>query len=108
MLVRVEACELLRKCGIVRSCVVVLLLVEEFVMVLPEGSEEFHPYHALELVHDSCGVLCGGHCIHPSFPNVPMGHHTHSDCQLLCNCICNWSDGGVREIVCRASSVFCE
>ena len=27
--------------------VVVLLLVEEFIAVLPEGFKEIHPYHAL-------------------------------------------------------------
>ncbi len=39
--------KLLSECGVFRFFVVVLLLVEEFVAVLPEGFEEIHPYHAL-------------------------------------------------------------
>jgi hypothetical protein len=39
--------KLLTEGGVFRSFVVVLLLVEEFITVLPEGFKEFHPYHAL-------------------------------------------------------------
>ena len=39
--------KLLGECGIFRPFVVVLLLVEEFIAVLPEGFKEIHPYHAL-------------------------------------------------------------
>ena len=38
---------LIGECGVFRSFVVVLLLVEEFVAVLPERFEEIHPYHVL-------------------------------------------------------------
>ena len=38
---------LVGECGVFRSFVVVLLLVEEFVAVLPERFEEIHPYHVL-------------------------------------------------------------
>ena len=38
---------LVGECGVFGSFVVVLLLVEEFVAVLPERFEEIHPYHVL-------------------------------------------------------------
>jgi len=50
---------------------VIFWLVEEVVAVLPEGFKEIHPYNALYLVHDSCGVPCGTVSIHP-FPMYPL------------------------------------
>ena len=47
VLVGLVPLKLLGECGIFRSFVVVLLLVEEFVAVLPERFEEIHPYHML-------------------------------------------------------------
>jgi hypothetical protein len=38
---------LLGECGVFSDFVVVLLLVEEFIAVLPERFKEIHPYHAL-------------------------------------------------------------
>jgi len=39
--------KLLSECGIFCSFVLVLLLMEEFIAVLPEGFKEIHSFHAL-------------------------------------------------------------
>ncbi len=100
--------KLLSERGVFGCFVVVLLLVEELVAVLPEGFEEIHPYHALELVQDLCGVMCCGYSIHPSYPNVPPGHHVHSNCHLLGNHILNGAWVCVSCEVNCTGGVFCE
>ena len=76
MLVGLVPLKLLGEGGDFRFFVVVLLLLEEFILVLPEGFKEFHLYHAL-------WVPCCRHSVHPSFSNVSPGHHVHPDCRLL-------------------------